>query len=63
MQLTVTGKQIDIGEALRGHVEDSLDNAVAKYFQRAIEAHVTFSREGQRYRVDISVHAGRGISL
>jgi len=45
MQLTVTGKQVDVGEALRRHVEASLDSLLGKYFRTAIEAHAVFTRE------------------
>jgi len=61
MQLSVSGKQLDVGDALKGHVSDGLSMAVAKYFDNAIEAHVVFSRVAHRIRADISVHVGRGI--
>jgi ribosomal subunit interface protein len=61
MNLTVSGKQIDVGEALRGHVERSLDAAVSKYFDGALEGNVTFSRHAHEIRADISVHVGRNI--
>ena len=65
MQVSITGKQFDVGNALRTHVEDRLADAVAKYFDRAIEATVVLSREGKGklIRADISVHVGRGITL
>ncbi|MHA1113116.1 MAG: ribosome hibernation-promoting factor, HPF/YfiA family, partial [Alphaproteobacteria bacterium] len=63
MNLTVKGKQIDVGEALRAHAEAALTPVIEKYFARAIETDVTFSREGPLIRVDISAHAGRGITL
>lgn len=61
MQLSVTGKQIDVGEALRRHAETTLTGIVDKYFEKAIEAHVVFSREGPLIRSDISVHIRRDI--
>ena len=61
MQLTVTGKQIDVGDALRRHVEASLGSILGKYFGSAIEAHVVISREAHLSRAEISVHIGRGI--
>jgi ribosomal subunit interface protein len=63
MQVTVTGKQIDIGEYLRGHVEASTTTIVEKYFGRAIEAHVVLCRERHNIRADVSVHAGRGLVI
>ena len=61
MQLTVTGKQIDIGPALRAHVELSLGSILDKYFKTAIEAHVVVSKEAHLIRAEISIHIGRGI--
>ena len=63
MQLSVSGKQVDVGDALRSHVEERLIAAISKHFDRAIEAQVQFSREGHMIRTDISVHAGSGILL
>lgn len=63
MQLTVTGKHLDVGEALREHVEQSLSNVFGKYFGNPIEATVVFSREAHLYRAQVSVHVGRGILL
>jgi len=61
MQLTVTGKQVDVGDALRHHVETSLETLLAKYFHTAIEAHAVFAREAHLVRAEISLHVGRGI--
>lgn len=63
MQVTVTGKQIDVGDSLRGHVEATTTTIVEKYFGRAIEAHVVFSRERHLFLSVISVHAGRGLMV
>ncbi len=63
MQLTVRGKQIDVGDALRTHVADVLGSTTAKYFSQAIEATVVFSREAHLIRADVAVHAGRNILL
>jgi ribosomal subunit interface protein len=61
MQLSVTGKQTEIGEALRRHVEASLGSILDKYFKTAIEAHVIVSKEAHLNRAEISIHIGRGI--
>jgi ribosomal subunit interface protein len=63
MKLSVKGKQIDVGDALRAHVDTQLHETVAKYFSDSLDASVTFSREGNLFRADITVHAGRGILL
>src|SRR5439155_16560667 len=51
----------DVGEALRRHVEVSLDSLLGKYFRTAIEAHAVFTREAHLIRTDLSLHIGRGI--
>lgn len=61
MQITVTGRHLDVGQALRQHVEDELDAAVSKYFDNAMDATVTFNKTGAFIHAEISVHVGRGI--
>lgn len=68
MHITVAGKQVETGEALRAHVTDSLGAIAAKYFDHALEAHVTFRRDakgrnGAFFACDINLHAGRGLSV
>ena len=63
MQLSVKGKQLDIGSALRVHVEASLERILGKYFGDAIVARVTLTREARRYRASVSAHVGRNILL
>ena len=63
MKVSVTGKQLDVSAALRGRIEARLAAAVEKYFGNAIEAHVTVSRQGNRFRTDCSVHVGHGIFI
>lgn len=61
MQLTITGKQIEIGDSLRGHVEGSLGSILEKYFGTAIEAHIVFAKEAHLVRAELSIRIGRGI--
>jgi ribosomal subunit interface protein len=63
MQITVSGKQVDLSDALRTRVSDHLDFIATKYFDHALEAQVTFSRARSFFTCDISVHAGRGLTL
>jgi ribosomal subunit interface protein len=62
MQLIVKGQQIDVGDALREHVRQSLTNVFGKYFGDAIDATVTFSRDAHLLRASLTVHVGRGIT-
>lgn len=63
MNLSVSGKQIDVGDALRSHVASELESMVDKYFDAAIEGNVVFSREAHRHQCDIQVHIGRGMTM
>ena len=63
MQLTVTGKQVEVGNALRRYVESALEALLGKYFGSAIEAHAVFALEAHLIRAEISLHIGRGIVI
>ena len=63
MQLSVKGKQLDVGDAWRRHVEENLPAVVGKYFDSAQDAQVTLSRQGSTFRVDITVHVGKRIMV
>jgi len=63
MQIVATGKQIDLGDALRGHIDERLQTAVAKYFDNAIEAQAILSREAHLFRCECSIHVGAGIKM
>lgn len=63
MQLSVKGKQLDVGDALRNHIADSLDRMLGKYFGTAIDAHVTLSPEAHLFRAVVAAHVGRNIQL
>ncbi len=63
MQLTVSGKQVDLSDALRVHVSDHLDVITNKYFDHALQANVTFSKARSFFTCDINVHAARGITV
>jgi ribosomal subunit interface protein len=63
MRIQVSGKQMDIGDALRTHVEDRLVEAVGKYFDRPVEALVIFCKDRHEYIVDSSVHLPTGMTV
>jgi ribosomal subunit interface protein len=63
MNLTVKGKNLDVGAALRSHIGENLDSIFGKYFGNPIEATVTLSKQVHLFLAQISVHVGRGILL
>ena len=63
MQVQVTGKHVDVGEALRMRVSDELSTSIAKYFDRGGGADVVVSREGNAFKVDCAVTLASGQQL
>ena len=66
MELAVHGKQMDVGDSLRGHVKEKLEDLNVKYFNHTTYATVTFSREGhghQQTNVHITIKLGKNIMV
>ena len=63
MGLRISGKNIDIGEALRSRVEEQIALGVGKYFDGGYDANVTVEREGSGFRSDCTIHLDTGIVL
>lgn len=63
MQVQVTGKHIDVGDALRTRIADDLSNSIGKYFDRGGGADVVVSREGHSFKVDCAVTLASGQQL
>ena len=63
MQITVSGKQVDLSEALQTRVTGQLDDIARKYFGHAVEAHVTFGRARSFFTCDINLHARHGLTM
>ncbi len=64
MNLSVHGKQMDLGDALHTHVETKLGDINSKYFNRAIDATVTFAPEGHGFvKTHISIRIGKDIMV
>ena len=62
MRIQVSGKHMDVGEALTSHVETELAAAVSKYADEVLDAEVTFSRDAHDYKADAIVKLGRGLT-
>lgn len=63
MQINIAGRNVALGDALKTRIETGLEGAVRKYFDRAGDAHVTVSKEGHLFEVDLNVHLPSGIIL
>ncbi|MDT0681553.1 ribosome-associated translation inhibitor RaiA [Roseicyclus sp. F158] len=62
MRYQISGRQIDIGEALQTHVQTELDEAVGKYAGRPTDAAVIFSKTGFEYSCESTVHLSTGMT-
>jgi ribosomal subunit interface protein len=54
---------MSIGEALRTHVTQRLEQASAKFFDGGVTGHVTIAPEGSGYRADCNLHLSSGVVL
>ena len=63
MRYQISGKQIDIGEALQTHVKTELGEILEKYAGRPTEASVTFSKSGHEYVSEAVVHLSTGLTV
>jgi ribosomal subunit interface protein len=63
MKVRVSGKQLQIGEALPELARSRLEVVVAKHFKGGAEVSVVFSHEGPGFRADISAHVDAGAVL
>lgn len=62
MRYQISGKQIDIGEALQTHVRNELGAIIEKYAQRPTDAQVVFSRNAHEYVCEAVVHLSTGLT-
>ena len=63
MQIKVTGKNIDVGDALREHIENRLQQIQQKFFEGSVHAHVTVEKQRVGFRTDCALHLATGLVL
>lgn len=63
MPFRVSGKNLDIGEALRERVSARIVDALSKYFDGGYSGHVTVEKEGFGFRTECAIHLDSGITL
>ena len=64
MQVQVSGKHVDVGEALGSRISQELNDGVGKYFERGgQDAEVVVSKDGHGFKVDCWVRLASGQSL
>lgn len=62
MRYQISGKQLDVGEALQTHVKAELGETVDKYMQRPTDATVVFSKNAHQYLCEATVHLSTGLT-
>ena len=62
MRYQISGRQMDIGEALQTHVKAELGEVVEKYAQRPTEAVIVFSREAHEFVCETVIHLSTGLN-
>lgn len=63
MGLRVSGKNLDVGEAIRTQAEDRVGSALAKYYEGSFNGHVTMAKDGTGFRSDAVLHLSSGMTL
>jgi len=63
MAFRVSGRNIDVGEALRTRINARVAEATAKYFDGGFSGRVTIGKEGFGFRTECVIHLDSGIVL
>jgi ribosomal subunit interface protein len=63
MNLRISGKQMDIGDAFRARIESRIGEAIEKYFDGGFSGKVTVEKSGSRFGADCVIHLDSGMAL
>lgn len=63
MTLRVSGKNMDVGDALRGRATDHFESVVRKYFDGNYTGHLTLLPEGSGFAALCTVHLDSGATM
>ncbi len=63
MALRISGKNVDIGQALRSRIGQTIADAVQKFFDGGYSGNVTVTRNGRIFRTECSVHLDSGMLI
>lgn len=62
MRYQISGKQIDVGDALQTHVKAELGAVIEKYAERPTDAQIVFSKRGHEFSCESEVHLSTGLT-
>ncbi len=63
MPFRVSGKNLDLGEALRERIGDRIAESLGKYFDGGYSGHVTLERDGFGFRTECAIHLDSKVTL
>jgi ribosomal subunit interface protein len=63
MSFRISGKNLDVGEALRERVRARIAEAMGKYFDGGYSGHATLARDGFGFRTECAIHLDSKITL
>ncbi len=63
MSFRVSGKNIDVGEALRERISARVAEALGKFFDGGYSGHATIDKDGFGFRTECALHLDSGITL
>jgi ribosomal subunit interface protein len=63
MPFRVSGKNLDVGPALRERINARISDALSKYFDGGYSGHATVARDGYGFRTECAVHLDSKVTL
>jgi ribosomal subunit interface protein len=63
MAIQITGKNIDLGSALRSYATERIEKILEKYESRGISANIFIEKEHGQFNTTCTVHLASGLSL
>src|SRR5271170_5959982 len=63
MPFRISGKNLDLGDALRERINGRIVEAMGKYFDGGYSGHVTLTRDGFGFRTECAIHLDSKITL
>jgi ribosomal subunit interface protein len=63
MRYQISGKQLDVGEALQTHVKSELAEMFGRYAQRPTDATIIFSRDSYEFQAEATIHLSTGLTV
>ena len=63
MSFRVSGKNLNLGEALRDRINARIAESVGKYFDGGYSGHATLAKDGFGFRTECAIHLDSGVTL